>query len=34
MVVRLQSLKDFHDYRRPLTTLLLKIIMVVRLQPQ
>ena len=33
MLVRLQPLKDSHDYCRPLTTLLLKIIMVVRLQP-
>ena len=32
MVVRLQPLKDSHDYRRPLTTLFLKVIMVVRLQ--
>ena len=33
MVVPLQPLIDSYDNRRPLTTLLLKIIMVVRLQP-
>ena len=33
MVVRLQDLKNFNDNRRPLITLLLKIIMAVLLKP-